>query len=88
MMPVPMSAPQLFRLFVTIYFGVFLFAPKTALAAESLKKVRVAFPSIVIDFAPLWIAREKGEITAAALLTIEDCNVRDVATRQEDSASV
>src|SRR5215831_18604931 len=28
--------------------------------AEPLKKVRIAIPSIVIDFAPLWIAREKG----------------------------
>ena len=27
-------------------------------AAEPLKKVRMAIPSIVIDFAPLWIARE------------------------------
>jgi ABC-type nitrate/sulfonate/bicarbonate transport system substrate-binding protein len=31
-----------------------------ALAAEPLRKVRMAIPSIVIDFAPLWIAREKG----------------------------
>ena len=31
-----------------------------SLAAEPLKKVRMAIPSIVIDFAPLWIAREKG----------------------------
>ncbi len=29
-------------------------------AAEPLKKVRIAIPSIVIDFAPLWIARDKG----------------------------
>jgi NitT/TauT family transport system substrate-binding protein len=29
-------------------------------AAEPLKKMRIAIPSIVIDFAPLWIAREKG----------------------------
>jgi NitT/TauT family transport system substrate-binding protein len=28
--------------------------------AEPLKKIRIAIPSIVIDFAPLWIAREKG----------------------------
>ena len=28
--------------------------------AEPLKKMRIAIPSIVIDFAPLWIAREKG----------------------------
>jgi len=31
-----------------------------ALAAEPLRKVRMAIPSIVIDFAPLWIARERG----------------------------
>jgi ABC-type nitrate/sulfonate/bicarbonate transport system substrate-binding protein len=29
-------------------------------AAEPFKKIRIAIPSIVIDFAPLWIAREKG----------------------------
>ena len=29
-------------------------------AAEPLKKMRIAIPSIVIDFAPLWIARDKG----------------------------
>src|SRR5207344_1066576 len=29
-------------------------------AAEALKTMRIAIPSIVIDFAPLWIAREKG----------------------------
>jgi hypothetical protein len=29
-------------------------------AAEPLRKVRVAIPNIVIDFAPLWIARDKG----------------------------
>ena len=40
-----------------------LFSPlllATADAAEPLKKMRIAIPSIVIDFAPLWIAREKG----------------------------
>lgn len=31
-----------------------------AQAAEQLKKIRIAIPSIVIDFAPLWIARDKG----------------------------
>src|SRR5262250_2981755 len=30
------------------------------LAAEPIRKNRMAIPSIVIDFAPLWIAREKG----------------------------
>jgi NitT/TauT family transport system substrate-binding protein len=29
-------------------------------AAEPLRKVRVAIPSIVIDFGPLWVARDKG----------------------------
>jgi len=29
-------------------------------AAEALRKMRIAIPSIVIDFAPLWIARDKG----------------------------
>ena len=28
--------------------------------AEPFKKMRIAIPSIVIDFAPLWIARDKG----------------------------
>ena len=35
-------------------------APKIAPAAEPVRKIRIAIPSIVIDFAPLWIAREKG----------------------------
>jgi len=30
-----------------------------ALAAEPLRKVRMAIPSIVIDFAPLWIAESE-----------------------------
>jgi len=34
--------------------------PGMAVGAERLKKIRVAIPSIVIDFGPLWIAREKG----------------------------
>jgi NitT/TauT family transport system substrate-binding protein len=47
-------APVLFSfLFVLALTG-------TGRAAETLKKVRVAFPSMVIDFAPLWVAREKG----------------------------
>jgi ABC-type nitrate/sulfonate/bicarbonate transport system substrate-binding protein len=32
----------------------------SARGAEAFKKVRIAFPSMVIDFAPLWVAREKG----------------------------
>jgi NitT/TauT family transport system substrate-binding protein len=43
---------------VTICF--WSFAPRIAQGAEPLKKIRVAFPSIVIDFAPLWIAHDKG----------------------------
>ena len=37
-----------------------LLASGMAIGAEPLKKMRVAIPSIVIDFAPLWIARDKG----------------------------
>ena len=37
-----------------------LLASGIAIGAEPLKKMRVAIPSIVIDFAPLWIARDKG----------------------------
>jgi NitT/TauT family transport system substrate-binding protein len=40
------------------FFG--LLASGIAIGAEPLKKMRVAIPSIVIDFAPLWIARDKG----------------------------
>ena len=29
-------------------------------SAEPFKRVRIAIPSIVIDFAPLWVARDKG----------------------------
>jgi NitT/TauT family transport system substrate-binding protein len=41
------------------YVSVCLFL-QNAQAAEPLRKVRIAIPSIVIDFAPLWIARDKG----------------------------
>ncbi len=34
--------------------------PAEGRAAEAAKKLRIAFPSMVIDFAPLWVAREKG----------------------------
>src|SRR5215475_9484886 len=37
-----------------------LLAHGLAMSAEPLKRMRVAAPSIVIDFAPLWIAQEKG----------------------------
>jgi hypothetical protein len=42
------------------YYSFCLLAPGMAIGAEPLKKMRVAIPSIVIDFAPLWIARDKG----------------------------
>lgn len=35
-------------------------APGMAIGAKPLKKMGVAIPSIVIDFAPLWIALDKG----------------------------
>jgi ABC-type nitrate/sulfonate/bicarbonate transport system substrate-binding protein len=58
--PIQTSSRHLAKWFVCVYCVVSLFTSKTAFPADSLKKVRVAFPSIVIDFAPLWIAREKG----------------------------
>ena len=54
---------------------------ETAFAAEPLKKMRVAIPSIVIDFAPLWIAREKGIFTEEGIdveLTFIQGNIRVV----------
>src|SRR5262245_15163743 len=42
------------------YYFFCLLMPGMAIGAEALKKMRIAIPSIVIDFAPLWIAREKG----------------------------
>jgi len=39
---------------------LFIASRDIAQTAEPFKKVRVAIPSIVIDFAPLWIARDKG----------------------------
>ena len=47
---------------ITVMFsGLFAFVlTGTGRAAEALKNVRIAFPSMVIDFAPLWVAREKG----------------------------
>ena len=49
---------------LALAFAVCLSLCPVALAelhgAEPFKKIRVAIPSIVIDFAPLWIARDKG----------------------------
>jgi ABC-type nitrate/sulfonate/bicarbonate transport system substrate-binding protein len=42
------------------FFFIDLISHGLALGAEPLRKVRMAIPSIVIDFAPLWIARDKG----------------------------
>ena len=42
------------------YFFFCLPLLTTVEAAEPLTRMRVAIPSIVIDFAPLWIARDKG----------------------------
>jgi len=61
-----MLTPKYGRFFSMIWATVmlsclFAFAlTGTGRAAEALKKVRIAFPSMVIDFAPLWVAREKG----------------------------
>lgn len=43
-----------------IYILLCALPPAAVQSAEPLKKMRIAIPSIVIDFAPLWIAREKG----------------------------
>jgi len=43
-----------------VFFSIGLFTPTIVRGADPLKKIRIAIPSIVIDFAPLWIAREKG----------------------------
>ena len=45
---------------LAVCYSLCLFAPGIAIGAEPLKRIRVAIPSIVIDFSPLWIAREKG----------------------------
>ena len=45
---------------VHVCYSLCLLAPGIARGAEPLRKIRVAIPSIVIDFAPLWIARDKG----------------------------
>jgi NitT/TauT family transport system substrate-binding protein len=44
----------------TASLSVCLLLAGMAQAAEPLRKIRIAIPSIVIDFAPLWIARDKG----------------------------
>jgi ABC-type nitrate/sulfonate/bicarbonate transport system substrate-binding protein len=52
-----------------------------AIGAEPFKKMRVAIPSIVIDFAPLWIARDKGlfrEEGAEVEITYIQGNIRGV----------
>jgi NitT/TauT family transport system substrate-binding protein len=50
-------------------------------AAEPLRRMRIAIPSIVIDFAPLWIAREKGffrDERVEAEITYIQGNIRGV----------
>jgi ABC-type nitrate/sulfonate/bicarbonate transport system substrate-binding protein len=39
---------------------LFMASHDSAQTAEPFKKIGIAIPSIVIDFAPLWIARDKG----------------------------
>ena len=45
---------------VAVCYSVCSLVPGMGQGAEPLKKIRIAIPSIVIDFAPLWIARDKG----------------------------
>ncbi len=52
-----------------------------AQGAEPPRKMRIAIPSIVIDFAPLWIAREKGffrDERVEAEITYIQGNIRGV----------
>jgi NitT/TauT family transport system substrate-binding protein len=57
MMKLPMT--NVHRIAI-IGFLLFMASHDIAQSAEPLKKVRIAIPSIVIDFAPLWIAQDKG----------------------------
>jgi NitT/TauT family transport system substrate-binding protein len=64
----------------SIVFLLFGFLARSG-AAEPVKKIRIAIPSIVIDFAPLWIAREKGFFSDERLdaeITYIQGNVRGV----------
>ncbi|HEY7167041.1 MAG TPA: ABC transporter substrate-binding protein [Candidatus Binatia bacterium] len=45
---------------VVVCFWFFSLSLAPARGGEPLKRIRIAIPSIVIDFAPLWIAQEKG----------------------------
>src|ERR1051325_8586184 len=45
---------------IVLLLALSLFSAAHTGAAEPSRKVRVAIPSIVIDFAPLWIARDKN----------------------------
>src|ERR1051325_5952172 len=45
---------------IVVLLALNVFSVVHAGAAEPSRKVRVAIPSIVIDFAPLWIARDKN----------------------------
>jgi NitT/TauT family transport system substrate-binding protein len=51
---------QLLRTSIAAVTVFLLSASAHSDAAEPPRKIRIAIPSIVIDFAPLWIAREKG----------------------------
>jgi len=46
--------------FVGILCLLFAAVRDSAHGAEALKKARIVIPSIVIDFGPVWIARDKG----------------------------
>ena len=66
---------------VTVACYLCLMASGIAHGAELSRKIRVAIPSIVIDFAPLWIARDKGifrEERIEAEVTYIQGNVRGV----------
>src|SRR5215470_10560417 len=78
MMKLPMT--NLHRIAIISYF-LFMTSHEIAQGAEPLKKVRVAIPSIVIDFAPLWIARDEGffrDQRLEAEITFIQGNIRGV----------
>ncbi|HEY7321574.1 MAG TPA: ABC transporter substrate-binding protein [Candidatus Binatia bacterium] len=63
------------------YYFLGLLAPAAAIGAEPLKRMRVAIPSIVIDFGPLWVARDRGLFREEGLeveITYIQGNIRGV----------
>lgn len=76
-----MTKPRITMTGAVVGFALCLWAAVAVQAAEPLRKFRIAIPSIVIDFAPLWIAREKGIFKEEKLdveITFIQGNIRGV----------